>query len=195
MTAVQRCSGAPRGPAAAVALLALLVAGCAPLAAPPPAPAPLPQAAVRSLDAADREFMTRTASNWLYELEVSRLAARRAVSPSVRAYAERLASQHALARGELSALMRAKGVAVAAGLPADKTTKLHRLSALQPGSEFDLGYVRVLGIENHRTALADFEAARRDVRDPELQRWIDRMLPLLRERLAAAQKLTTALSS
>jgi putative membrane protein len=194
MTVMQRCGVARRGAAAVAGVFALVLAGCTSVSLAPPAPPPQP-AVVRSLDAAEREFMTRTASNWLYEMEVSRLAARRAINPSVRAYAERLARQHALAHGELTALMRAKGVAVAAGLPPEQTTKLHRLSALQPGSEFDLGYVRVLGIENHRTAVGEFEAAQREAHDPGLQRWIARMLPLLRGRLAEAQELTRALSS
>jgi putative membrane protein len=185
VTALRACS---------IALLAGFSAACAPVGGPPPAP--VRHAIVATTPtAAERAFMTRVAANWLYEMEVSRLAAARATNPRVRSYAQALAGEHQRAHAELVALMQAKGVPVPAGLAADKATKLHRLSALRPSADFDLGYVRVLGVEDHAAAIALFERAQRESRDRDLRAWIDRMLPVLRGRLAAAQKLTGTLSS
>lgn len=170
-------------------LAAALLAGCAPPAGPP-----TPNAVVSAIADTDRAFMSHVASTWLYEIEVSRLAATRAVNPRVRSFAELLAREHAQANGELGGLMRSKGVAVPAGLSADKATKLHRLSSLKPSTEFDAGYVRVLGVEDHRDAIGRFERAQREVRDRDLRRWIDKTLPRLRSHLAAAQKLAGTLS-
>ncbi len=182
-------AGARRFVAALGVLMAAFVAGCAPPAGPP-----VPTAVVSVVDDADRAFMSQVASTWLYEIEVSRLAASRAVNPRVRSYAELLAREHAQANGELGGLMRLKGVAVPAGLPADKATKLQRLASLKPSNEFDVGYVRVLGVEDHRAAIGRFEQAQREVRDRDLRRWIDKTLPRLRSQLAAAQNLMGTLA-
>ena len=170
-----------------VALIATLAAGCAPVRGP--APPAQPAAVASRLVDAERTFMTRAAAAGLYEAEVSRLAATRATSPQVRAYAQMLASHHAQANQELAALMRAKGLQPPVALTADKATKLHRLSALKPSSDFDRGYVRVVGVEDHIAAIALYEQGRRDARDRDLQGWIDRALQVLRNHLAAAQAL------
>lgn len=175
-------------------LLAALVAGCAPVGGPPAAPSAVVNAVVSTLDTAESAFMQEIASNWLYEIEVSRLAASRSLDPRVRSYAELLARQHAQANGELGGLMRAKGLPVPVALPADKAAKLRQLASLRPSAEFDAGYVRVLGIEDHRAAIGRFERAQREVRDRDLRRWIDKTLPRLREQLATAQKLAGTLS-
>lgn len=175
--------------ASCAALLAALLPGCAPVGGPPAAPAVVASA----LDADERAFMDQIASDWLYEIEVSRLAASRSLDPRVRSYAELLARQHAQANGELGGMMRARGLAVPVALPADKAAKLRQLASLRPSAEFDAGYVRVVGIEDHRAAIGRFERAQREVRDRDLRRWIDKILPRLREQLATALKLAGAL--
>lgn len=165
---------------------------CAPMRpAPPVQPAVV---TVSQLSDAERSFMTRVAASGLYEVEVSRLAASRATFPKVRSYAQMLASHHAESNQELAALMRAKGLEPPAGLAADKATKLHRLSALRPSAEFDRGYVRVVGVEDHMASIAQFEQAQRDVRDRDLRAWIDRTLPVLRTHLNSARALSGTLA-
>ena len=145
------------------------------------------------LSAAEREFAIKAATQGFYEVEVSRLAAERAVNSGVRAYAQMMVNHHTQANNELVALMSAKGVAPPKGLAADKKTKLHRLASLPPSAAFDSGYVRVVGIEDHRTNIAVFERAKRETRDRDLLAWIDRTLFTLRNHLAAAQSLAGTL--
>ena len=179
------------GIAVGLVLAAALAAGCAPLRGPA-APAQPAVVVGSRLSDAERSFMARAAAGGLYAAEVSRLAASRATSPRVRSYAQMLARHHAQANQELAALMRAKGLQPPSGLAADKATKLHRLSALRPSADFDLGYVRVVGVEDHMASIALFEQARRDARDRDLTAWIDRILPVLRADLNAAQRLNVA---
>ena len=114
--------------------------------------------ATAPLSAAERDFATRVATQGFYEVEVSRLATERAVNSEVRAYAQMMVKHHTQANNELVALMSAKGVAPPKGLAADKKEKLYRLASLPPSAAFDNGYVRVVGIEDHRTNIADFRA-------------------------------------
>jgi putative membrane protein len=180
-------------------LAVLLMAGCssvplegrhtasmgATLAAGPPDG----EAASERLTLAERTFMSQAVSRAMYEVEVSRLAADRAMDPRVRSYARALAGHSAHAGSELGTMMKAKGVPRPAGLAADKATKLHRLAALRPSPNFDLGYARVVGVEDHQATIALYERARRYTKDRDLKAWIDKTLPVLRNQLAAAQTL------
>ncbi|HMA09056.1 MAG TPA: DUF4142 domain-containing protein [Ramlibacter sp.] len=188
----QQSSAVRNGDPARIAFglgIALLAAACAPLRAPAPAPQPAAGVIAPRVTDAERDFMARAAARGLYEVEVSRLAAERAVSPRVRNYARAMALRDAQAVDELAALMRAKGLQPPAGLAADKATRLHRLAALKPSAEFDRGYVRVVGVEDHTASIALFEKARREARDRDLRAWIDKTLPLLRADLGAAKSL------
>jgi putative membrane protein len=150
--------------------------------------------AVAPLSPAERAFMTRAAAKGMYEIEVSKLAADRAINPGVRAYAQKMVGHYSQANNELIALMSARGVAPPKGLAADRATKLHRLASLPPSAAFDHGYVRVVGVEEHRTGIALFERARRDTKDRELRDWIDRMLSVMRSQLLTAEALSATLA-
>lgn len=176
-------------------LAAALACGCttAPGAAGMGAAGAAPLATVR-LTTAEIDFVTRVAAKGMYEMEVSKLAAERAISREVRSYARAMVGHRAQANGELIALMSARGVAPPKGLAADRVEKLHRLASLPPSAAFDHGYVRVVGVEDHRANIALFERARRDTRDRELRAWIDRMLAAMRSHLATAQSLSATLA-
>lgn len=143
----------------------------------------------------ERDFVIDAADKGMYEIEVSRLAAQRAMHPGVRAYAQMMVSQHARAKRELVALMRARGVVPPQDLARDKASKLRRLAGLPPSAAFDHGYVRVVGVEDHTASIEQFERARRQAKDRDLQAWIDRTLAMLRSHRAAAQDLLATLAS
>lgn len=153
-----------------------------------------PVFATTPFTAVERDFVTKVAVRTVYEIEVSKLAAERALSPAVRDYAQRLAQDDTLMNDYLVMLMSAHGVAPPKSLPADKATKLHRLAALPRSDAFDNGYIRVVGIEDRRAAIAMFEKARREVRDRDLRSWIDRSLTIMRTHLARAQSVAAGLA-
>ena len=181
-----------------LAAIAVLSAGCSSLPGGrtgmgSPA-APLAPSVAARLTPAERDFVTKAAAKGMYEVEVSRLAAERAVNPDVRSYAQRMVSHHTRANNDLIALMSAKGVAPPKGLAADRATKLHRLASLPASAAFDHGYVRVVGVEDHRATIALFERARRDIKDRELKAWVDKMLAAMRGHLITAENLSASLA-
>jgi putative membrane protein len=180
---------ASRSSIAVTLVLAALAAGCS-TGGSPFATKPIPATVVEEqLTPSERDFLMQAAQRAMYDLEVSRLAADRATNPKVRSYAQMVANHRAQANNELTSLMRAKGVPRPTTLAADKATKLHRLAALRPSHDFDLGYVRVVGVEEQTATIALFERAKREARSRELKVWIDKTLPVLRNDLAAAQSL------
>src|SRR4051812_46473369 len=182
--------------ALAVAGTALL-AGCGVLSAPDMRMGAAPARAIVAatpFTAVERDFVTRVAAKNVYEIEVSKLAADKATSPAVRDFAQTMVLHHTQMNNELVDMMSAHGVAPPRSLPADKATKLHRLAALPRSDAFDNGYIRVVGIEDHRAAIAMFEKARANVRDRELRSFIDRSLTIMRTHLAAAQNAAAAIA-
>ena len=176
------------------AAAAALAGGCSTFPQSRMGMGPAPAFAASRLTPAERDFATRAAAKGMYEVEVSKLAAQRAINPGVRSYAQRMVGHHTQANSELIALMSARGVAPPKGLAADRATKLHRLASLPPSAAFDHGYVRVVGVEDHRTNINLFERARRDVKDPELKAWIDKMLAVMRSHLTLAESLSATLA-
>jgi putative membrane protein len=182
--------------ACALALTGLLLAACASV---PPSDMRMGAAAApavvmgKPFTSVERDFAAKVAAKGMYEVEVSRLAAERALNPRVRNYAQAMVMQHTQANNELVSLMSAHGVAPPKGLAADKATKLHRLASLPRSDAFDNGYIRVVGIEDRRAAIGMFEKARRDVRDADLRAWIERTLVLMRNQLASAETIAGTL--
>jgi putative membrane protein len=90
--------------------------------------------------------------------------------------------------------MNARGMATPHTLSDDRAAKLQRLGSLPPSDAFDVGYIRVVGIEDHQEAIAAFEKARTEVGDAELRAWIERTLPTLRNHLSEAQSIAGTLA-
>jgi putative membrane protein len=152
---------------------------------------PAPSAA--RLAAADLAFANTAAGNDMYEIEVSRVAMTRASNPQVRGYAQMLVDHHTTSSKELTAVLRAKGVAPPAALPPDKQAKIAQLSRLQ-GAEFDREYIRVSGVQDHQTAIALFDQASRTLADPDLRGFAVKTLPVLRQHLQSAQNIAGTLA-
>jgi putative membrane protein len=185
--------------AGALSILAWLLAGCTGMQAPDmrmgagagAQPAVVVAAPFTSIE---RDFVSKVAAKGMYEVEVSKLAADKAMSPAVRDYARTMVTHHTQMNNEVVALMSARGIAPAKGLAADKATKLHRLASVPRSEAFDNGYIRVVGIEDHRSAIASFEKARSEVRDRELRAFIDRSLSTMRMHLQMANGVLASLA-
>jgi putative membrane protein len=142
----------------------------------------------------ERDFVTRVAAKEVYEIEVSKLAVEKAASPLVRDLAQTMVTNHARMNQELVEIMSAHGVPPPKGLPADRATKLHRLAALPRSDAFDNGYVRVVGIEDHKAAIQMYEKAQKNVHDRDLRAYIDRSLTILRMHLTLAQQTAAGMA-
>jgi len=147
----------------------------------------LPAFAADAPAKADQEFVTKAAGGGLYEVEVSKLAAEKAKSPEVKAYADMLIKDHTAANDELKGLASMKGMVLPPDMPADKKAKLFKLSK---SSDIDRDFIREVGLDDHRTDIALFEKASKNAKDGELKAWFGKTLPTLKDHRAAAEKLS-----
>ena len=145
-------------------------------------------ATLPSLSEADRSFVLEAASAVLYEVEVSKLAEARTQNPLIKAYAGLLAKDHGAARAELDQLAGARGLTLPEAALPEQRSLIDAMKALPP-EEFNQRFVQQVGIEGHRKGILLYQAMVAKAADASLKAWAMRMLVLLREHLAAAQRL------
>jgi len=97
----------------------------------------------------DISFLVRAAEGGLYEVAAGRLAASGGNHEQVRAFGEKLASDHAGSNARLAQLARDHAVALPGVISARHEVVLERLRKLS-GPAFDRPFVQTLGIDDHR---------------------------------------------
>jgi putative membrane protein len=100
-----------------------------------------------------------------------------------------LVDQHTAANNELTKIANAKGVELPAAPKHALRRDIEKLGKKKNGEEFDRDFVRDVGVKAHKKDIKMFEKASKDVKDADLKAFVDKTLPVLREHLAAAEKL------
>jgi putative membrane protein len=185
----------------------LTLAGAARAQQPPPEPLPAPtdtpprtpprhaprdparpseradSAQAAASPSADSAFVTKAAEGGAKEVAVAKLAADKASSADVKAFAKRLAADHSALNSELTALAASKHVDLPARSPEPPADL-----ASSDGAAFDRAFLALM-VQEHEAAIALFEGESRDGRDSEVKEWAARQLPALRDHLATAKTL------
>ncbi|RYY52207.1 MAG: DUF4142 domain-containing protein, partial [Comamonadaceae bacterium] len=140
-----------------------------------------------------RAFLRAAALIARLETEASRLARARGHAAGVLAYSDGLLEYREAADPELLHLLHQRGMAPPMMDNAQRKA-LNRLGKLQ-GAKFDREYAELVGPEQQRANLQQYEKALGLVTDPAVRGWIERQLPALRQQqdeavrqLAAAEK-------
>jgi putative membrane protein len=136
----------------------------------------------------DRKFIEQAAGSGMFEVQISQLAATKAMDANVKSFASMLVDHHTAANNELTRIANAKGVELPAAPPRALRREIEKIGK-KSGDEFDRAFVREVGLKAHEKDIKSFERAGKDVKDAELKAFVDKTLPVLREHLAAAEKL------
>lgn len=136
----------------------------------------------------DRKFIEEAANSGMFEVQVGQLAASKASDANVKSFASMLVDHHTAANNELVKIANARGVELPAAPKRALRRDIEKLGK-KNGAEFDRDFVRNVGIKAHEKDIKMFEKASKDVKDAELKAFVDKTLPVLREHLAAAEKL------
>jgi putative membrane protein len=144
-----------------------------------------------TLGAADRRFVEDAMRGGMMEVELGRLAQQKAEDPDVRAFGQRMVTDHSKANADLVELARRSGVTLAGdGKGKDKgkdTGKQAELSNLN-GEDFDRAYVRMM-VADHQKDVAEFDRMSRSAQDAELKSFASKTLPTLRSHLEQITKI------
>ena len=135
----------------------------------------------------DKEFVVKAGTGGLYEVQTGNLALQNAASADVKAFAQRMVTDHGKANAELAQLATTKGVALATELDGPEQSAYEHLSTLS-GAEFDKAYMQHM-VEDHNKAVADFDKASTSAADADLKAWAGKTLPALREHQTMAKDI------
>jgi len=144
------------------------------------------------------EFMQQAMQSDAYETQTSRVAVQRAQSPAVRAYAQKMISDHGKTsaglmhmRGETTASTGAMQQPASAPLDPRRTEMLRELQAAG-GSSFDQSYVQQQ-VMAHQEAVTLFSSYVQNGTDQNLRSFARETLPTLQAHLRQAQTLMSQL--
>lgn len=140
------------------------------------------------MSAADQMFMAKAARGGMEEVAMGKLAASHAKSPKIRAFGERMVSDHSAANQELTALAARKRVTLPTGMSKEGHAMYAHLKTLR-GHEFDVAYQNAM-LEDHRKDVAEFQRQSKTATDPDLRAWVIKTLPTLKEHLRMIERIS-----
>ena len=137
----------------------------------------------------DAEFVKAAASGGMMEVELGRHASQHATDPAVRAFGQRMVTDHGRANAELASIAKRQGLSVPTTLDAKHREHVEELTA-KHGSEFDEAYVELM-VEDHEHDVDAFKE-QADEAKTEVDRFAARTLPTLEQHLEQARALAGA---
>lgn len=135
----------------------------------------------------DKEFVSEAGMAGLAIFQMGNLALQKASNADVKAFAQRMVTEHSKTNEELSQFATAKGVALPTELEGPPEIAFTHLTSLS-GAAFDKAFMQHM-IEDHQNAVADFEKASTNAADLDLRAWAGRTLPTLHEHLSLAKEV------
>jgi putative membrane protein len=136
----------------------------------------------KSNDTTARYFIIQASIGNLQEAAMGRLAAQRAVSPEVKAFASRMVADHTRAEAQLMQLIKARGFQI----PSEATDPPigDMMLKNRPPKDFDRVYVHMM-VPGHRQTVQLFEKYALTGKDPDVRAYAQQTLPILKEHLAS----------
>ena len=155
---------------------------------PPPPSAPI--ARETSQPQAPAEVVRTLSTGGAKEVELAQLAATKATSADVKAFANRMVADHGKVNKELASLASKKGWQVATS--PDIKTESDKLSPLS-GAAFDRAYMDMM-VANHQKTLDLLQAQAKSATDEDLKAFVSKITPAVQEHLKLARDIRAKLS-
>lgn len=138
-------------------------------------------AAKAQTDTATMNFLVQASIGNLQEISSGRLAAQKAANPKVKAFGNRMVTDHGKAEAQLLALAKKKGY----NLPANATSNVADDPMLVKASApmFDKLYVHMM-VPGHRSTAGLFQKYAIAGKDPDIKAFAQQTLPVIKSHLA-----------
>jgi len=138
------------------------------------------------LDSADKSFLQSAYEDGLAEIHMAGLGVKKTGNEEIKTFAMKLEADHGKANGEMMTLAENKKVAFAKKPDMVDTAKEKMLDLRGPS--FDKAFIDGM-VNDHEKAIAAFEKAAGEAKDPDVKAFAAKTLPTLREHLSMAKDL------
>ena len=129
----------------------------------------------------------KAAQGGLAEVAMGQMAADKASSADVKAFGQRMVTDHGAANGELTQLALQKGLVMPSEPATEHKSASEHLASLS-GSAFDKAYIAHM-VEDHEKDVKAFDEASRTATDSEVKTWAAAKLPTLQDHLKSAKEI------
>ena len=134
------------------------------------------KSAKSSLSAADKKFVENAAKGGMMEVEMGKMASKRAQSNHVKQFAARMVADHSKANSELKSIASKKGIK----LPAESHSGAFST---------DANYMAQM-VKDHEKTLAEFEKQAKNGSDADLKQFADKTSKVISQHLAEARSIS-----
>lgn len=140
-----------------------------------------------------REFVDKAATGSLMEVELGKMAQKKAMSQQVKDFGKLMEKDHSDAGNKLKTAVQALNLNVPTTLDQEHQDKVNNLNE-KTGNDFDKAYMDEM-VDDHKEDINDFEDAQRNLPSGDLKTWVDDTLPVLRQHLAQAETIRDQLNN
>jgi putative membrane protein len=114
---------------------------------------------------ADKTFLTIAAQSDVNEIKLSQLAETKASSPKIKAFAQKMVTDHQMLEAKMKPFADAAGITPPTDVDADHQAEWSKLSGLS-GAEFDKEYMSAMAMDHHKAleAFTSEESATKDAK-------------------------------
>ena len=140
------------------------------------------------MSSADQKFMMMAAKGGMAEVEMARLALQKSSNDTVKQYAQKMIDDHTMAGDELKQLASTKGVMLPMQPDAKQMAMMAKMQRLS-GAEFDMMYVKEMGVKAHQDMEKLFMKESMSGRDMDAKAWATKILPTVRMHLQMARDM------
>ncbi|MDQ1640346.1 MAG: putative rane protein [Pyrinomonadaceae bacterium] len=134
---------------------------------------------------ADEDFVTNAAKGGKMEVDLGRLALKRARSLAVKRFGQRMVTDHTRAGNELKRLAMRKKIALPMAMDPEGHAEMDRLAKLR-GAEFDRAYMDLM-VSDHEKDVGEFQNEADNGADVDIKAFAARTLPTLKTHLSLAR--------
>ena len=131
------------------------------------------------------KFAATAAQGGMMEVELGRVALQRAGDPSVRAFGQRMVTDHTAANAELKGIAARKNITLPTEVTSDQKSTIDKLSKMS-AAEFDKEYMSDM-VKDHETDVKDFQTQANEGTDPDIKAFATKTLPILQSHLQMAR--------
>jgi len=141
----------------------------------------------------DYRFLEKAARGGMEEVELGQLAEKKAASPAVRQFGERMVTDHGKLNNQLKQLASQKGATVPTSLSHHENSTVEHLQN-ENGVKFDQSYAKDM-VKDHKHDIKEFQSAAKSVQDPDLRAFVQSAVPILQDHLNMAENMENSVKS
>jgi putative membrane protein len=146
---------------------------------------------IAAVDTGDASFAVKAAVGGMTEIAISKVAAQQATTQKLKDFANMMVTDHNAAGDKLSAIAKAKGIALPTSLDSATQNMINDMSK-KTGKDFDKAYVDKM-VKDHEATLSMFKKEETMVKDTSLKSFITNTIPVVQKHLDAIKAIKSGM--